>query len=65
MTGKPINAGGIHGRVEATGRGVQFALREFFRHAEDKARAGLSGDLDGKRIIVQGLGNVAITRRSS
>ncbi len=58
VTGKPINAGGIHGRVEATGRGVQFALREFFRHAEDKARAGLSGDLDGKRIIVQGLGNV-------
>ncbi|ABN77154.1 Glu/Leu/Phe/Val family dehydrogenase [Cereibacter sphaeroides] len=58
VTGKPINAGGIHGRVEATGRGVQFALREFFRHSEDKARAGLSGDLDGKRIIVQGLGNV-------
>lgn len=58
VTGKPINAGGIHGRVEATGRGVQFALREFFRHPEDKAKAGLSGDLDGKRVIVQGLGNV-------
>ncbi|MGP3697484.1 Glu/Leu/Phe/Val family dehydrogenase [Rhodobacter sp. NSM] len=58
VTGKPINAGGIHGRVEATGRGVQYALREFFRHGEDKARAELSGDLDGKRVIVQGLGNV-------
>ncbi|MCE6951022.1 Glu/Leu/Phe/Val dehydrogenase [Cereibacter sphaeroides] len=58
VTGKPINAGGIHGRVEATGRGVQFGLREFFRHPEDKAKAHLSGDLDGKRIIVQGLGNV-------
>ncbi len=58
VTGKPLNAGGIHGRVEATGRGVQYALREFFRHPEDAAKAGLSGTLDGKRIIVQGLGNV-------
>jgi glutamate dehydrogenase (NAD(P)+) len=58
VTGKPINAGGIAGRVEATGRGVQYALREFFRHAEDVKRANLSGDLDGKRVIVQGLGNV-------
>jgi glutamate dehydrogenase (NAD(P)+) len=58
VTGKPLNAGGIQGRVEATGRGVQYALREFFRHPEDAAHARLSGDLDGKRIIVQGLGNV-------
>jgi glutamate dehydrogenase (NAD(P)+) len=58
VTGKPPHAGGIQGRVEATGRGVQYALREFFRHPEDKAKAGLGGDLDGKRIIVQGLGNV-------
>lgn len=58
VTGKPLNSGGIHGRVEATGRGVQFALREFFRHPEDVKRAGLSGQIDGKRIIVQGLGNV-------
>ncbi|MFW2543306.1 Glu/Leu/Phe/Val family dehydrogenase [Primorskyibacter sp. 2E107] len=58
VTGKPLNAGGIHGRVEATGRGVQYALREFFRYADDKAAAGLSGTLDGKRVIVQGLGNV-------
>jgi glutamate dehydrogenase (NAD(P)+) len=58
VTGKPIHAGGIHGRVEATGRGVQYALREFFRHPEDVRRAKLSGTLDGKRIIVQGLGNV-------
>lgn len=58
VTGKPIHAGGIAGRVEATGRGVQYALREFFRHPEDTRKAGLSGKLDGKRIIVQGLGNV-------
>ena len=58
VTGKPPHAGGIQGRVEATGRGVQYALREFFRQPEDKAKAGLSGDLEGKRIVVQGLGNV-------
>lgn len=58
VTGKPINAGGIQGRVEATGRGVQYALQEFFRHEEDKAKAHLSGKLKDKRVIVQGLGNV-------
>ncbi|MEM9434793.1 MAG: Glu/Leu/Phe/Val dehydrogenase [Pseudomonadota bacterium] len=58
VTGKPINAGGIQGRTEATGRGVQYALQEFFRHPEDIAKAGLAGTLDGKSIIVQGLGNV-------
>ena len=58
VTGKPVNMGGIYGRTEATGRGVQFGLREFFRHPEDVKRAGLDGELEGKRIIVQGLGNV-------
>ncbi|WP_284164209.1 Glu/Leu/Phe/Val dehydrogenase [Frigidibacter sp. SD6-1] len=58
VTGKPPHAGGIQGRVEATGRGVQYALREFFRHKEDAAMARLSGDLEGKRVVVQGLGNV-------
>jgi len=58
VTGKPQNAGGIAGRVEATGRGVQYALREFFRDKEGVKKSGLSGTLDGKRVIVQGLGNV-------
>ena len=58
VTGKPLNAGGIAGRVEATGRGVQYALQEFFRNPEDVAKAKLDGTLDGKRVIVQGLGNV-------
>ena len=58
VTGKPPHAGGIQGRVEATGRGVQYALQEFFRHPEDIAAAGMTGTLDGKRVIVQGLGNV-------
>ena len=58
VTGKPIHAGGINGRTEATGRGVVLALREFFRHPDDIAKAGLEGTLEGKRVIIQGLGNV-------
>jgi len=58
VTGKPPTNGGIQGRVEATGRGVQYAIREFFRHPDDKKIAGMEGDLAGKRVVVQGLGNV-------
>jgi len=58
VTGKPLFAGGIAGRVEATGRGIQYALREFFRHQEDVKSAHLEGNLEGKRIVIQGLGNV-------
>ncbi len=58
VTGKPVEHGGIRGRVEATGRGVQFALREFFRHPDEVKAAGMEGGLGGKRIVVQGLGNV-------
>ncbi len=58
VTGKPLSAGGISGRIEATGRGVQYALEEFFRYPEDTNRARLDGTLEGKRVIVQGLGNV-------
>ena len=58
VTGKPINKHGIRGRTEATGRGVQYAIREFFRHKKDMKLAKLQGTLEGKTIIVQGLGNV-------
>ena len=58
VTGRPVAHGGIRGRKEATGRGVVFALREFFRHADDVKNAGLDGDLGGKRVVIQGLGNV-------
>ena len=58
VTGKPVHFGGIQGRTEATGRGVQFGLREFFRNPEDVASTGMEGNLEGKSIIVQGLGNV-------
>ena len=58
VTGKPVHLGGVQGRVEATGRGVQFALREFFRFPKDVAEAKMEGGLKGKRVVVQGLGNV-------
>jgi len=58
VTGKPPTQGGIAGRTEATGRGVQYALREFFRHPEAVKKANLAGNLEGKRVVIQGLGNV-------
>lgn len=58
VTGKPVSMGGIQGRVEATGRGVVYGLREFFRTQDDVQSAGMEGNLEGKKVIVQGLGNV-------
>ncbi|MGB5440634.1 MAG: Glu/Leu/Phe/Val dehydrogenase [Gammaproteobacteria bacterium] len=58
VTGKPLERGGIPGRTEATGKGVQYALREFFRHPELVADAGLSDGLSSQRIVIQGLGKV-------
>lgn len=58
VTGKPVHHGGIRGRTEATGRGVQYAMREFFRHKDDVKRANLTGGLAGKTVVIQGLGNV-------
>jgi glutamate dehydrogenase (NAD(P)+) len=58
VTGKPVSEGGILGRREATGRGLMFALREACAQADDMKALGLSTGLDGKRLIVQGLGNV-------
>ena len=58
VTGKPVTKGGIAGRTEATGRGVEYALRAFFNHPKDVEKAGMTPGLRGKRVIVQGLGNV-------
>lgn len=58
VTGKPVNQHGIHGRTEATGRGVFYGLREACDVPEDMKKLGLSTGLKGKRMIVQGLGNV-------
>ena len=58
VTGKPIELGGIPGRLEATGRGVKNALDAFFSDPEAVRAAGLQGKLGDQRIILQGLGNV-------
>ena len=58
VTGKPVSAGGIRGRSEATGRGVFYGTREVCGIAEDMKALGLSTGLEGKRIVIQGLGNV-------
>ena len=58
VTGKPVSAGGIRGRTEATGRGVFYGVREICGVLEDMRALGLSTGLEGKRIVVQGLGNV-------
>ena len=58
VTGKPISLHGIRGRTEATGRGVFFGIREAVSVAEDMKSLGLTPGLEGKRVIVQGLGNV-------
>ncbi len=58
VTAKPISQGGIRGRTEATGRGVYFGLSDACDNPEDMKRLGLSQGLEGKRVVVQGLGNV-------
>ena len=58
VTGKPLSSGGIEGRIEATGRGTQYAVQEFFRSWPNLNKSGLTPELKGKRIIIQGLGNV-------
>jgi glutamate dehydrogenase (NAD(P)+) len=58
VTGKPIAQGGIRGRSEATGRGVAIATREACSVAADMKALGLTPGLAGKRVVIQGLGNV-------
>ncbi|MES2619433.1 MAG: Glu/Leu/Phe/Val dehydrogenase [Bacteroidota bacterium] len=58
VTGKPVSQNGIKGRTEATGRGVVYALNEICSHADDMKDLGLAKGLNGKRVIIQGLGNV-------
>ena len=58
VTGKPIHRGGIAGRTEATGRGIEEVVREIFRHEDVVKEAGLKKELKDNEIIVQGFGNV-------
>jgi glutamate dehydrogenase (NAD(P)+) len=58
VTGKPVTQGGINGRLEATGRGVCYGIREACSFADDMRILGLSTGTEGKTVVIQGLGNV-------
>jgi len=58
VTGKPPSKNGLVGREEATGRGVQYIVREFFRNSDLLKLVKLDNDLSTKSFILQGLGNV-------
>jgi glutamate dehydrogenase (NAD(P)+) len=50
VTGKPLELGGSHGRIEATGRGLMIVC--------DEAARKLAMSPDQTRVIIQGFGNV-------
>ncbi len=50
VTGKPIEIGGSHGRLEATGRGLMTVC--------DEALKQLGMSRDETRVVIQGFGNV-------
>ncbi len=58
VTGKPVTQGGVRGRREATGLGVFYGLREVCHMPDIMQRLGLATGVEGKRVVVQGLGNV-------
>lgn len=58
VTGKPVSQGGVRGRREATGLGVFYGLSEICNMESMMNRVGLPLGVKGKRICIQGLGNV-------
>jgi len=58
VTGKPVTQGGVRGRKEATGLGVFYGIKEVCNMTDIMTRLGLTTGVEGKRIVVQGLGNV-------
>tara|TARA_B100001029_G_C15042689_1_gene444805 strand:+ start:86 stop:1420 length:1335 start_codon:yes stop_codon:yes gene_type:complete len=58
VTSKHISQGGIRGRTEATGRGVYIGVRELMDSKEEMKSIGLKPGIKGKKVIVQGFGNV-------
>ncbi len=57
-TGKPVGQGGVRGRTEATGRGLFYAVREAVNDPRLMKRLKMTLGFDGKKVIVQGFGNV-------
>lgn len=58
VTGKPIGQGGIRGRKEATGLGVFYGVRQYLADEKRAKTLGLTTGIKGKKVVVQGLGNV-------
>ena len=58
VTGKPVTQGGVRGRREATGLGVFYGIREVCNMPDLMDKLGLNTGISGKRVIIQGLGNV-------
>lgn len=58
VTGKPITQGGVRGRKEATGLGVFYGIREVCLMEDVMKKQGLGVGIEGKTVVVQGLGNV-------
>ncbi|KAI8870847.1 glutamate dehydrogenase [Ramicandelaber brevisporus] len=58
VTGKPVSQGGVRGRNEATGLGVFYGVREFLTFPEIQKATGLSGQMEGTTVAIQGFGNV-------
>jgi len=58
VTGKPVTQGGVRGRKEATGLGVFYGIREVCNMPDVMKKLGLEVGIIGKKVIVQGLGNV-------
>jgi glutamate dehydrogenase (NADP+) len=52
LTGKNVDFGGSHVRMEATGFGLIYFLEEMLAAAQE--------DIEGRRVVVSGAGNVAL-----
>jgi glutamate dehydrogenase (NAD(P)+) len=58
VTGKPVTQGGVRGRREATGLGIFYGIREVCNMQDVMDKLGLPVGIAGKKVVIQGLGNV-------
>ena len=54
VTGKPVHAGGVRGREEATGLGVYIGVREFLNNEPILQKLGLTRGVKDKTFVIQG-----------